>query len=536
MITNVMSITPPRLRPELRQLTAAVHLAAPGAWLVGGALRDLLDGREPVDLDFVTTLDARSVANDLAATLGGSPFPLDEVRKTWRIVLPETAQLREIDISTIEKDLEADLRRRDFTVDALAAPVNPDGTLGAIVDLFGGVEDLRARRLCMLGESALQEDPLRLLRAVRLAVEMEMTVDDETADAVRRLAPSLNQAAAERQRDELVRIFETPRAAEGVRLLDSLGLLDVMLPELGPSRGCEQPLEHHYWDVFNHLVQTVASLDTMLETPQGKARNLTQSRKGWLGRLFAKTDPEQPWLAETFRRGLSRFELDDYLDGSVGGASRRALIKLAGLLHDVSKPETKTVEPGGRVRFFGHPEQGAVKASAICKRLRFGGRECAFVSQLVEEHLRPTQLADKGLPSRRALYRFFRDLGDAAPGVLILSLADASAARGPRLEPERWRGHVAYIAYVLENGTAQRDVVTRQPRLVTGSDLIEALGLEPGPEIGRLLAAVEEAVAAGEVSSKQEAIELASGLTSPASFTEGRVPLRPRSGTVEGRS
>ena len=516
-----------------------MHAAAPEAWLVGGALRDLLDGREPAYLDFVTTLDAQEIAKDLAATLHGSPFPLDELRKTWRIVLPQATQLREIDISTIETGLEADLRRRDFTVDALAAPINPDGTLGKIIDLFGGVEDLHARRLRMLGESALQEDPLRMLRAVRLAVELDMTVDDGTAVAVRRSAPSLNESAAERQRDELVRIFETPRSAEGVRLLDSLGLLDVMLPELGPSRGCEQPFEHHYWDVFDHLVETVASLDRML-APYGSNRALRpgpgpaswQSGKatGWLGRLLDRTERQQerPWLAETFRRGLRRFELDEYLDSSVGGTSRRALIKLAGLLHDVSKPETKTDEPDGRVRFFGHSEQGAAKASAICQRLRFGGREAAFVSKLVEEHLRPFQLANKALPSSRALYRFFRDLGDAAPGVLILSLADAAAARGPRLQPERWRGHVAYIAYVLENGLAQRNVVTRQPRLVTGSDLIEALGLEPGPEIGRMLAAIEEAVAAGEVTSKQEAIELARGLTSPSL---SRVPLRPRRGT-----
>ncbi|HLF76378.1 MAG TPA: DUF559 domain-containing protein [Dehalococcoidia bacterium] len=491
-----------RLDPSLRDLLQVVHRIVPDAHLVGGAIRDLLDGRQPVDLDFVTQAEARNVAIALAREVGGSPFPLDEVRKTWRVVLPGTATVREIDLSTIDGDIEADLRRRDFTVDALAAPLNADGALGEIVDVCGGVEDLAQRRLRMVSEAVLKDDPLRLLRADRLATELSLTVEDETADAIRRHAPSLEQAAAERRRDELVRILATPRSASGIRLMDSLGLLDVLLPELAPARGVDQPPVHHYWDVFDHSVETLSSLDRML-APADQGTQLES-----LPRL-------EPWFRESFRDGLAWYSLDDYLDARIGGCSRRVLIKLAGLLHDVSKPETKTLESDGRVRFFGHSEQGAVKAASICNRLRFGGRESAFVAKLVEEHLRPTQLANDHLPSHRALYRFFRDLGEAAPGCLFLSLADASAALGPRLQPERWRGHIAYISYVLESGMAQAEVTARQPRLITGSDLMQTLGLEPGPEIGRLLSAIDEAIATGEVSSREEAIELARRLTSP---------------------
>ncbi|HEX5370395.1 MAG TPA: hypothetical protein VFY10_13350, partial [Dehalococcoidia bacterium] len=157
-----------------------------------------------------------------------------------------------------------------------------------------------------------------------------------------------------------------------------------------------------------------------------------------------------------------------------------------------------------------HPDKGSDKALAICERLRFGSREGRFVAKLVEEHLRPTQLSQGGLPSRRALYRFFRDLGDAAPACLILSLADAAAATGPRLQEERWRGHVAYIAYVLQEGASQgEDAPQARHRLLDGSELISAFGLEPGPLIGRVLSVLDEAQAIGDVTTKEEALALA---------------------------
>jgi poly(A) polymerase len=489
----------------LRDLLATVQVVVPDAFLVGGAVRDLLTRRSPVDLDLVTRFDAREVARALAGRLGASPFPLDEVRRTWRVVLSEGLPAREIDISSIEGSLDADLLRRDFTIDALAAPIDAGGTLGDVLDVCGGLQDLSQRRLRMVSEDGLRDDPLRLLRTVRLATELGFEIEAATASAIRRLATRLDEAAAERRRDELLRILATPRSAQGIRLMDSLGLLDVLLPEMAPARGVDQPPNHHYWDVFDHSIETLASLDVLLS---GAEPEKTKSDVSLLKR--------DAWFRHAFRRILGRFDIDAYLDARSGATPHRVLIKLAGLLHDISKPETKSVEADGRVRFLGHSEQGAIKAHAICTRLRFSGRETAFVAKLVEEHLRPAQLSSNhDLPSARALHRFFRDLGEAAPGCLFLSLADASAAAGPRLQPERWRGHVAYAAYVLENGLAQAKTVTARPRLVTGADLIEALGLEPGPRVGGLLALIDEAVATGEVSTREEALALAREETSP---------------------
>lgn len=482
------------LAPDLRSLLATVHAAVPDAYAVGGTPRDLLLDRKPGDLDMVTGEDPRAAGERLAQALGASIFALDTDRGHYRLGLPDSAPLREIDISQ-EPDIAAGLARRDFTINAMAAAVLEDGSLGEIIDIFGGLTDLESHTLRMLSRQALQDDPLRLLRAIRLTVELDLAIEEDTEEAIRELAFLLPQTAGERQREELVRILATPRAANSVRLLDSVSLLDELLPEIGASRGVGQPFEHHYWDVFDHSVEALAVLDLMLSPAD---------------------DPER-WLAPIFQDVLTGFDLDDYLDCKVGGHSRRVLLKLAGLLHDVSKPETKSEQPDGKVRFLGHPEQGAAKAETICKRLRFGARETRFVSLLVEEHLRPAQLSQgDALPSKRALYRFFRDLGDAAPACLFLSLADAAAARGPRLEKDRWAGHVAYVHWILISALEPDSSAQQKHRLVDGDALMTTLGLAPGPEVGRLLAAIDEAYAVGELSTTEEAFALARQLIEEA--------------------
>jgi len=483
---------PTEVPASLRRLLAGLRRVVPSAYLVGGAVRDLASGRLPADLDVVTTGDPAHAADAIARWLGGHAFPLDPDRGHHRVVM-EDGGVSVIDVSQAD-DVQTDLARRDFTIDAMAAPILEDGGIGQVIDPFGGLADLDARALRMLNPANLKDDPLRLLRAVRIAIELDMRVENSTALAIRSLGPLLDSVAGERVRDELARIFASSRAYEGVRLLDSLGLLDVVLPELAPARGVGQPEQHHYYDVFEHSMHALASIDEMLQDQP------------------TRTDRE--WLGPLFREGIDSFDLDSYLAEPIGSQTRLSLIKFATLLHDVSKPETKSIEADGRVRFLGHPELGAVKARAICNRLRFGSRETHFVGLLVEEHLRPTMLAAaRQLPSRRALYRFFRDLGEAAPACLVLSLADAAGATGPRLQPERWRGHVAYAAHILAAQAELNIPAEKAERLISGRDLIDELGMAPGPELGRVLEAVNEAIAVGEITTRAGAIEYARGLT-----------------------
>jgi poly(A) polymerase len=483
-------LDPDHLEPSFRDLLSRIVGAAPGAYVVGGALRDLLDGRKPFDVDVIVPGDAKVAAEALREALEGHAFVMDAERGQYRVALEDQGGVSTIDIGPLDGDVEANLLQRDFSVNAMAAPIETGGGLGEVIDPCGGLQDLKARRLRMVSEAALRSDPLRLLRAARLATELGYEIEEATSETAQRLAPLIDSAAAERQRDELIRIFATPRAAEGVRLLDRLALLSRLLPELDEARGVEQPGHYHYYDVFDHSVETVAALDALLcpEEPQ---------------------EPHARGMRRAFDAVMRGYPLRDYLDARQRGTQRLVLLKLAGLLHDIAKPETKRIEASGRIRFYGHPEIGARKAATICRRLRFGNNETRFVAQLVEEHLRPTQLSSGDLPSHRAVYRFFRDLGDAAPACLLLMLADGAAAAGPRLTVESWLADTRYVKYLLDRNEEQSRVIAARPRLITGEDLMAELRLKEGPLVGRLLRSLEEAIGAGEIVSREQALDSA---------------------------
>ncbi|HZP57303.1 MAG TPA: HD domain-containing protein [Dehalococcoidia bacterium] len=478
---------PAALAPLLARIDAAAAEAAVRAWAVGGTVRDALLARPMRDLDLAVEGDARRFARALAAALGGQYFELHEEHDVARIALPAaTAGVALIDVAGVAAGMEADLRRRDFTVDAMAAPIAG----GEVLDPCGGLGDLRRHTVAMTAPAALDADPLRLLRAVRLAAELGFDVAPETAGAIRERAPRVLDAAPERRRDELMRIFALAAAAPPLRLLDALALLDVLLPEVAAGKGVAQPREHAY-DVFEHNVRTVAALDAML--------------------YGAASDALPAWVADDVRATFAWREqhLRDYFAGEVGAEhARAALLRLAGLLHDVAKPQTRARQPDGRVRFFGHAELGAEMTAKLMRRYRFSERETRWVALLVEEHLRPGQLAAVGeAPTRRALARFFRDLGDAAEALLFLSLADAAAARGPRLQRTAWRANVRYMNSLVVRSVEDAGIV-HPLRLLTGRDIMSAFGLPEGPRIGRLLAAVEDAQGAGDVRDRDEALAL----------------------------
>ncbi|MBI4236111.1 MAG: HD domain-containing protein [Chloroflexi bacterium] len=482
----------------------ACFLAARGgrAYAVGGYVRDLLLGREPHDVDIALAGDdPLATTKALADGLGGTFFVLDAARGYARalVPLPGADAPITLDVTPIQGSLDQDLARRDFTVDAMALPLGdlPAASLAAlgqtnagvgeliaqVIDPWGGRRDMERRLVRVLGEAALVEDPGRLLRAVRLAGEIGFEVEEETARLIRAHATDLRRVSPERVRDELCRTLALPRARPWLWEMDRLGLLTEVLPEMAPARGVEQPREH-YWDVFSHLVEAVGAFERMADAQERSA------------------DPVLalvPWHPA----------LDSYFDQEVaGGRTRRTLTKLACLLHDVAKPQTKVYEPSGRMRFFGHAEQGAQMARSALERLCFSRREVAFVAKAVEEHLRPMQLSQNlETPTRRALYRYFRDLEEAALATLYLSLADYLAARGPRLEMEDWRLHAASIGLVVAAG-CEAPQEARQS-LVDGHLLMRELGLEPGSTLGRLLATVREAIAVGDVTTVEEALALA---------------------------
>ena len=476
----------------LRRLVALFDARGVAAYASGGFLRDAILGLPLHDLDISISGDPLEVGPQVADAFGGDYFPLDEERRLVRLLLPDRGV--QLDILPLRGDIGDDLRGRDYTVDAMAASLQE--VAGGQIDLIdptGGLRDLRAGLIRAVSEQAFVEDPLRLLRGARLATQLDFQVEEGTAALIRRHAATVTTAAVERQRDELIRTLSTPRAATGLRLMEGLGLLCHVLPELNVVRDVAQPKEHH-WDVFGHSLEAVAALDVILgeEAPAGD---------GVAQELWAELWGQLGWWDDArdyFRRQV------------VAGSPRSAVLKLGGLLHDIGKPETKSFDETGRMRFFGHSDAGADIASRLLGRLHFSSRESDLVRTMIKAHLRPLQMSQSasGRPSDRAIYRFFRDCGDAAIDTLFLSLADHRATVGPRLSMEGWRQHAALVNYILTKRFRETAVV-QPPKLLRGDELMSELGLAPGPQIGQMLEVIREAQAAGEVTTKEEALELA---------------------------
>jgi len=476
------------LRGLLAELAAFFRVRRVEAYAVGGFLRDALLGRRCRDIDLSIAADPLLVGRDLADAFGGHYFPLAQERHLARLVFPERRVY--VDLLPLSGDILADLSQRDYTIDAMAARLDEvDAGRALVIDPTGGRQDLRRRLVRATSEESFRQDPLRLLRGVRLAAELGFHIEPGTGDLIRRYAALVPTAAVERQRDELMRILSTPRAGHGLRLLEALGLLEQVLPEMAATRGVEQPKEH-YWDVFSHSLETVSSLDVLLteDGPQGRAQ------RG----LWRELWRQLAWWGDA---------RDHFQQEVIRGTPCSAVVKLGGLLHDIAKPETKSFDQTGRMRFFGHTDAGAEKAGHILRRLRFSAREVGLVQAMVKAHLRPVQMGQQGPPTRRAVYRFFRDCGDAAVDTLFLSLADHLATVGPRFSMVGWRLHVSLVNYILGK-RFQEEALVAPSRLVRGDELMAELGLSPGPLVGELLEMIREAQAAGEITTRVEALEM----------------------------
>ncbi len=477
------------LRRPLSEAAGFFSARGVTVYATGGFLRDALVGAPFRDVDLSIGSDPIEIGPPLADALGGSYFALDEDRGHVRIGLKDGGI--HVDLLPLRGAIEHDLKLRDYTVDALAAPLGElvTGT-ASVVDPTGGLDDLRGRLIRVVSEGAFSTDPLRLMRGVRLATQLDFEIESETAELIERHAALLRGAAVERQREELMRIMATPRAARGLRLLDTLGLMDVVLPEMAVTRGVEQPKEHH-WDVLGHSFAAVESLDALLADGA------------------PDSEPEASLWAELWRQlGWWSGARGHFREEIVSGTTRIAVLKLTSFLHDIGKPETKSFQDDGRMRFFGHSKSGAEIAQRLMRRLRFSAREIALAHAMIEAHLRPVQMAQQTTPSPKAIYRFFRDTGEAGIDTLFLSLADHLGTVGPRVSPVDFRAHVALVSYLLARHF-ERPAEGAPERLLDGDDLMAALGLAPGPQLGELLEVVREAYAIGEVTSRDAALELA---------------------------
>jgi putative nucleotidyltransferase with HDIG domain len=537
------SIKSGNLLATLAKISHLLAIHKKQGYIVGGFIRDWLLERKTNDIDIAVSGAAITIAQEVAEKIGGKFVLLDDVNNIARVVVIEdgqprrTAQNQELrgaewhfDFSSFAGDIETDLARRDFTINAMALELSQFVTASTatnmssrksaslltekqlplkLIDPCSGEQDLRDKIVRGVSEQIFEADAARLLRAVRLAAELDFTIEPKTESLIRRYSQAITAVPRERIREELLRLLTLPRAAYYLRYLDKLGLLLALIPELAESKGVEQPTVH-FWDVFEHSLQTVAAIEFLIRESDWEYSNDNMLSTA-------------PW-SDVIERHLSQ-EVSS-------GSNHKVLLKLAGLFHDIAKPMTKSMDDTGRARFLGHTKQGAAMTANILERLRFSNREIRLVESLVYHHLRPVQMANEELPTQRAIYRYFRDTDEAGIDILFLALADYLASRGPLASMEEWRKNCQLINYILaEHDTQQAKILP--VKLIDGNDIMNTFDLAPGSLIGKLLAIVNEAHASGELSTREEALALVRRELSSVNKQQTRVPQKSQNSGVK---
>ncbi len=448
---------------------------APDVWIVGGAVRDAALDRAVTDLDLAVAGDPGTVAKALARELGEHAFELSAEFGTWRVVAGERGW--QVDVTVVRGDsIEADLAARDFTVGAVAVPL----AAGEALDPSGGLADLERGVLRAVGPASFEEDPLRLLRAARLAEGLSLEIDPATVALAHDSAGRAAEPAGERQLAELRQLLGGPDPLRGLALLDELRLTAVVLPELEATKGVGQGPNHHL-DVHGHTLEV---LENTLEIEADLARYVGDERAAETAAMLA-----EPLADEMVRATALRF-----------GA----------LLHDIAKPATRQ-EVDGFVGFKGHDVEGVEVIGAIMGRLRASRKLTRYLQGLALHHLRlGFMIRDAPLPPRR-VHEYLRATEPVTVDVTLLTVADRLAARGagPIARPEMVEAHLTLAREMVAAALDWRREGPPEP-LLRGDEIAAELGIE-GPRIGEKLAELEAAQYAGEVSDRAQALGLLRG-------------------------
>lgn len=470
--------------PQLKILQKIVCDKKIPLYLVGGFLRDYLLQCSPkihfpaarIDFDFTLPKNALKIGKLFAQKIKGAYVILDRERGCARIVKKHGKHIYTFDFSDFRvRTLQGDLIHRDFTMNTLCLNFKDfdlsDEISSGIKDFKGGIRDIYLKKIRMVSPKAFREDPLRILRAFSLRAILNFKIERKTLAQMRKDQEFIKNVSMERIREELFKILDTERAAVILKEIDKIALLEKIIPHVGMMYNCPQGGYHHL-DVWEHSLETVVQLDKVLNEVK-----------------------ERP-------------ELSDYLNEPVGSAhSRRSILKLAALLHDIGKPKTKKIEKE-RTSFHGHEHVGKSIARSIAKILKLSTSERFVLEDMVLWHLRPGYLSNFKTPSERSFYRYFRDTKEEGVSIALLSLADQRATRGSLTTQKDQERHEKICLNLVQRYFEKKK---EKPfiRLINGHDLIKELKLKPSPLFGKIFKEVEEKQNLGMIQSKKEALELA---------------------------
>lgn len=467
-------------------------------FLVGGAVRDAILQREIHDLDFAVKKNAIKLARKVAHFLNADFYPLDLDRDTGRVlVTADNGKRHFIDFAAFRGvDLESDLKSRDFTINAMAIDLKDL----SLHDPVAGMVDLREKCIRACSQSSFQDDPIRIFRAVRLSAAFGFQIFPQTTKLMKTAVKLLQNVSSERQRDELFRILEGPKPAICIKALDILGALEQVLPEMMNLKGIAQASPHVH-DVWFHTLSVVSHLETI---------------------LAALDEQYNPEIVSDYFHGVLvlkigryRKQISEHLSNLNNlNRSWREILFLSALYHDISKPEKSVTGENGHVRFWGHEEEGAVTICQRAGKLALSNEEIDRLRIIIKNHMRihfhtKRYMDENVLPSRRAIFRFYRDVGKAGVDICLLTLADLWATYDHSLPEDTWLACLEVVKVFLESWWFNKEELITPPPLISGDEIMELLSLEAGPEVGYLLEAVREAQAVKDVKNKEEALNYA---------------------------
>jgi len=466
--------------PYLRSLFELQDRFSVEIFIVGGIIRDFLlnrvEHKNTVEIDFAVSGETKDIAKLFAYQIKGFFFVLDEENHTYRVIL-EKEKLYQFDFSSLRGSrIEEDLYLRDFTINSLAIDLKGirDKRFFRVIDPYGGFKDIENKTIRIVSDLSLKDDPLRIIRAFTFFQELEFRIDSFTENSIKENIYFLKNVAGERITEQFVRIFESPFSYKAVDYMDRLGVFEAIFPIVKEMKGVEQGPYHHL-DVWKHSLETLKELE-----------------------IFLKQLYTHDSLGE---------KIKNYLEEKITGTRKRLfVVKLGALFHDLGKPRAKEITPEGKIRFIGHEKIGANLVIQIVERLKLSSREKNILTKLVQLHLRPGYLVDTKDISPRAKLRFFRAGEEESVSIILISLADKFATRGPLTTVNDRNEFKEYLLHLLKVYFYEKDLV-KPPRLLDGNEVMKILNIPPGPIVGKILKALEEAQVEKKVINKSEAEE-----------------------------
>ena len=468
---------------------ALLELLPSQVWLVGGAVRDHFLKRQSFDLDFVVAGDAPSLARRIADALGGKYYDLDPERGAGRVLVPESnGEEWVFDFARMRgSSIQEDLGYRDFTINALALdPHNLDN----LIDPANGLNDLKDSLLRACRHDAIQSDPVRALRAVRIASELEFRIGAKTIQQIKEAGPLLAHVSVERLRDEIFRMLDNKKPARSLRLLDHLRIFEVIFNEFYQDTGGEsRPGDKR--DIARQATTAISRLSDIFQV------------------LAPRHDPEAAADSTlgliAIRLGRFRESLANYLDKELSsGRTLRAWVLLGSLFSPYVNLEL-CADQDGSSEELGRGSK-TIAASAWADRFHLSRKEKLWLDRFLLGHI-PQLAEEKSGDNDLQIYRYYQRTQDAGAGLIFCDLANFLARMDGPPSEEHWESRINIAHLLLEAYFDRRDEVIYVESLLDGKEIISEFKLKPGPMIGQLLQRLVELQVAGMVKTRDQAFD-----------------------------